>query len=196
MQVLCCADTHGFPPRASAASALCWLHAGDALDYCNPQSTMTDWAKSQATPVYAVRGNHDCKDPYGFFGAVREVSGNVVRIAEKLVLVGVGWHGESYIDIPKDSDLQPVCNRILNKITAEVQSGDRFVVLSHYPPKTTYFHPPYHEGYNCITELIELIMPVLVVFGHIHEWGGQSVLHPFYKSTLVNPGRTGQVVEF
>lgn len=51
------------------------------------------WARQRRVPVYAVHGNHDVGDPYGWFAAVNEVDGRVERLGTHLLLVGIGWHG-------------------------------------------------------------------------------------------------------
>src|SRR3954471_17804376 len=105
-RLLCCSDTHGrAPPAVDDSSATAWLHSGDL--YNGPDIIPDDqplpgdpiaevvsrWARARRAPVYAVRGNHDVADPYGWFAAVHELhDGAVARIAPDLLVVGIGWH--------------------------------------------------------------------------------------------------------
>ncbi len=219
MKLLCCADTHGRQlPAKDETTSIAWLHAGDVengpdvdrhASDIDPRTDpllapVADWFETRSTPVYAVRGNHDCTDAFGAFQSGRDVTGRVVPLAPKLWLAGIGWHGDRYFDLPRESDLESVCHDIARQARRLVLANDNVVVLTHYPPKAGDFRDardhPGESGiwYRCIRELVSELKPVLVIEGHNHRWANTSyeIKHPCGQSTFVlNPGRTGSVVE-
>jgi hypothetical protein len=95
--------------------------------------------------------------------------------------------------------------RVTRQLAQERRSGDRVVVLSHYPMRRPGLFPEKsweHLANYCfpsVTGLVEAIRPVLVVQGHVHEWAGLSATLKLTKperSVLVAmPGPAGMVVE-
>lgn len=124
-RLICCSDTHGCQPpdNRDGEPITAWLHAGDAYD--GPAilgdeeeplpgdpiaEPMRSWLRSRDKPVYGVHGNHDVADPYRWFASIEAVDGRVARIAPKLVVVGIGWNGEKYFELPGESDLRRICD--------------------------------------------------------------------------------------
>jgi Icc-related predicted phosphoesterase len=218
-RLLCCSDTHGeAPPAVADSTATAWLHAGDL--YEGPAIVGRDdepplpgdpiaevflaWARQRRAPVYAVHGNHDVGDPYGWFAAVHEVDGRVERLGADLLLVGIGWHGEVYFELPREADLDGVCERARQQVQRHRKASDRVVLLTHYPPLLPGLFPPRRGrtataadgGSEVLARFVRELKPLLVVQGHEHRWSrltgrfdldGQSVL-------VINPGRAGMSV--
>ena len=70
------------------------------------------WFADRTTPVHVVAGNHDTADEFGAFRTATDLTGRVLPVAERLFLAGVGWHGERYFELPLESDLRAVCDRV------------------------------------------------------------------------------------
>lgn len=213
-KLLCCTDTHDqTPPDLPQDGATAWLHAGDICSGENqaamerqPTPDMLAWAagrkeaigrwvKAQGIPIYAVRGNHDVADPWEFFANCQDVTGRLVQIAPKLFLAGIGWAGEYYYDLPREADLAAVCRQIIRQANRLLFSGDRLILLTHYPaavPEAI----PYQYGSECLCDLIKELAPVAVVQGHIHELAGkQGRFHTERGDVLiVNPGPQGGIL--
>jgi Icc-related predicted phosphoesterase len=212
-RLLCCSDTHGeAPPNFDDATATAWLHAGDLYEgpslVCHDEDAtplpgdpiaevFLSWARSRRAPVYAVQGNHDVADPYGWFAAVSDVSGRVERLGDDLLLVGVGWHGGVYFELPGESDLETVCERVRRQVRREARQGDAIVLLTHYPPLLPGLFPPRKGrtasaadgGSVSIARLVDELKPVAIVQGHEHRWAGLSGRHG--ASLVICPHRTG-----
>ena len=218
-RLLCCSDTHGeAPPPLDDATASAWLHAGDLYegptivgrgDDAPPlpgdpiAGAFTDWVKARRAPVYAVHGNHDCADPYGWFASVDAVDGRVIRLAENLLLVGIGWHGEVYVEMPREEDLEAVCRQAVRQLHRLARFGDCIVLLTHYPPALAGLFPPPREvvgpdgASRSIAQLVHDFRPVLVVQGHEHTWAGlvgRFGLGDGTETLVINPGRQGMAV--
>ncbi|MGC8624402.1 MAG: metallophosphoesterase [Phycisphaerae bacterium] len=88
------------------------LHAGDiynagAVQYGEDYLHSRPWVAAQSVPVLAVRGNHDFRDPDGFFKVAEDISGCLSRLADGLWVAGVDFAPEWYCDTPGESDLEP-----------------------------------------------------------------------------------------
>src|SRR5206468_9536026 len=126
INIICYSDTHGQTPQSQDDDGVtAILHGGDFYDgrilryaagreACEEGITelrrVTDlrWLASAKAPVYAVNGNHDVADPLGVFERARDITGSVVEIAPNVLLAGIGWSGEYFFDLPRESDLDAV----------------------------------------------------------------------------------------
>jgi Icc-related predicted phosphoesterase len=143
-------------------------------------------------PVYGVRGNHDVD---GLPPGVDDVTGRVVRLADRLWLAGVGWSGRVYADLPGESDLEPACRSVERMALRLVMPGDALVLLTHYPADLPGLFPDVgrRDGvvFDCVHRLIDTLRPMAVVQGHVHEWFGLAARcnWPVGRATLIlNPG--------
>ena len=218
-RLLCCSDTHGgAPPALADSTATAWLHAGDLYEGPSivgqgdepplPGDPIAEaflaWARQRRAPVYAVHGNHDVGDPYGWFAAVTDVDGRVERLGTDLLLVGIGWHGEVYVELPGEGDLEAVCERARRQLRRLAGSRDNVVLLVHYPPLLPGLFPPRRGqtataadgGSAALARLARELKPLLIVQGHEHRWAGLTGrIDGDGQSTLViNPGRAGMTV--
>ena len=209
-RLLCCSDTHGdAPPAMDDENAAAWLHAGDLYD--GPSVLANDepplpgdpiaevflqWSRARRAPVYAVHGNHDVADPYGWFTAVTEIDGRVERLGDDLLLVGVGWHGQAYVEMPGEGDLEMVCERAKRQLRRLATPRDRIVLMTHYPPLSPGLFPPRigaraDSASESIARLVNELKPILIVQGHEHRWAG--LIGRTNSSLVINPGRKGMV---
>ena len=194
-----CSDTHGetlltWPGRRLNAV----LHAGDIYDaprmangweYASPRT----WAAALGVPVLAVRGNHDFRDPDGFFSVAENISSRLRCLTDDLWIAGVGFAPEWYCDTPGESDLEPQCHDLVRMANRQVPPGQHIILLTHYPPQLPEL--PLDEAsagcaYGCVADLMKTLRPVAVIFGHQHEWFGRHWRRAD-GTLLVSPGPRG-----
>lgn len=211
----CSSDTHGHrPPESAHGPVSAWLHAGDVYDgpaiLADDEEPMPGdpiaepiraWLRSREAPVYGVHGNHDAADPYRWFASIEPVDGRVARIAPKLVVVGIGWNGEKYYELPGESDLRRVCDSVRRQVLRLTMPSDRVVLLTHYPPRLSGLFPikpgaTVEAGSDAITDLVRELRPILIVQGHEHFWFGKSAYVDLdgRHALVVKPGPTGMSV--
>jgi Icc-related predicted phosphoesterase len=189
----CCSDTHGLPPPPlQEEGALAWLHAGDfyncvlasskeraskTLREKNKLQALMAWLGSRSIPVRCVPGNHDCSDPCGAMPGSSEV-GEVAKLADGLFLVSLGWHGECYYDLPRESDIQGLCVKAMNEVVRKTMPGDKFIVLSHWPASLPSYGSP-REGYlsKAMYEFCRELKPLAVIEGHVDGLFGTRESH-------------------
>jgi Icc-related predicted phosphoesterase len=87
--------------------------------------------ESTKLPVFGVRGNHDVADPLGIFSRVSDLSGRVLEIAPRLFVVGIGWHGEHFFDLPWEVDIKQLCNTVWRTLLRNTTAADRLILLTH-----------------------------------------------------------------
>jgi len=192
-----------------------WLHAGDVYSHLffakSPKTSMSsyklqDWLVARKKPVYVVKGNHDCSFDMPFFDKAEHVSGRCVQIAPKLNLIGIGWAGGAYYDLPTESNLQQVCEEARREWLLKSMPGDMTVVLTHYPPWRWDLYPGARDPngwlFTCVREMVDEVKPMAVIQGHIHELFGKQFIYrsaldqsttagPDFSSLFVYPGPKG-----
>jgi Icc-related predicted phosphoesterase len=213
-----CSDTHdGIPPSIDTAGISAWLHAGDVYEGSNHSLTadapdddflvaedwkngaaLRQWTAEQGVPVYAVRGNHDLRDYWKVFDVWQDVGARIVQLADRLFVMGLGWHGERYFETPGEADLEPISQRLLRQARRVVMPKDSLILLTHYPALLSGLFPASGdvEAFACIRQLVEELAPVAVVQGHQHAWFGLSgyFQHSAGKTLVLNPGPRGTVL--
>ncbi|QOV88845.1 metallophosphoesterase family protein [Humisphaera borealis] len=215
-RLLCCSDTHTeVPPNLDEASATAWLHAGDVVegpeivgDDSDPlqdflRAPVARWFKERPLPVFVVKGNHDTVDDVHAFRHANDVTGRVVRIAESLVLAGIGWCGETYYELPLESDLRGPCDSVLRAANRILMPSDSLILLTHYPPRfpgmreLTRDVPNGGVWYDCVRGLVAELRPTAVVQGHVHSWAGTSqvVRIEDRDTTVFHPGKLGGILQ-
>jgi Icc-related predicted phosphoesterase len=211
-KLLCCSDTHGDPPPAldNEDEAVAWLHAGDFYNRLegrpmkererNRFGLLSEWLAARKINVFGVHGNHDCSDPCGFSN--RYVDGEIVKIMPGWWVVGVGWHGDRFFELPLERDITEACKSVADRAVemmkaGEIADGDRSILLTHYPP----YYPEHYqydgnpEGwmFRSVKALVEGLSPNAVVQGHVHELFGQQ-FRLDDGTLVVNPGPRGGVL--
>jgi predicted phosphodiesterase len=181
MKIGIVSDNHG-RPFSTLGNIDLLFHAGDF--YGHEKNPFGQWETIQpgdlgiACPVYAVKGNHDYADPANFFSGSRDLSEKCQQIAPGLFVVGVGWHGERFYDLPNESDIEPVCKQALEDCGRKMIAGDRSILLSHYgviAPDAVATHV--NSVYSALTRIALVLKPALIVQGHVHEWAGMSCFY-------------------
>lgn len=205
MKIFFCSDTHGVvPPMPDDADII--LHGGDFYDQIRARSHLMDFRdtndmnglrqhcenlKEGGKPFYAVRGNHDVKDPVGFFKEA-DITGKAVKIADGLFLVGLSWSGEDYFDIPNVPLMSQCCAQLLDECAQVMEDGDQSILLSHYVASGKF---PQDPGwvYDCVMQVASAIRPIIVLQGHCHRLFGERWEHDGIQFAV--PGPTGMVFE-
>lgn len=210
--LLVCTDTHArmLLPEIDSVQALAWLHGGDFYmrrteartrrpvgseglkGFGTQKAAMEQWLARTRVPVYAVRGNHDVRDPWGFFEACQDISGRVEQVTAGLTLAGIGWYGEQFYHLPEEAELTPVCHAVAAQLREQWDPADSLIILSHYPAVTELC-----PGYDCVNALLAEFKPLVLIQGHIHEAFGKQTLVTWEGGTqtlVVNPGAWGGVL--
>lgn len=210
----CCSDTHAGPlPKIETDGLTAWLHAGDLYNLGDlhndmlrntPLPTMEEMReqiKAKNLPFYVVRGNHDCSDISFLFRQNNEVTGRCVRIADDLLLVGLGWTGWKYYDLPRNMDMESVCHKAQLEFESIKKDGDKVIMLTHYVP---WFNGQIFQcdgevagwAYECIAQLMEIVRPMAVIMGHVHQLFGQQVTYNGTNtvSLVVSAGPKGGIL--
>ena len=194
VELLCFSDTHGdLPPALDETHAIAWLFAGDY--YNGPEiDTLDDdasdlaareflypaagWITKRSIPVCAVHGNHDILDPWNFFRQAEQIDGMVHRVADRVLVAGIGWNGEKYFEIPTESDLVSQCDSVRRQITRIGTDRDHIVLMTHYPPRLSEIFPSGEFSdpgwYGCLRKLAEEVNAIAIIQGHNHRWHGLS----------------------
>lgn len=209
MKIFCCSDTHGKAAPKPPNDAAIFLHAGDLynqlcenrpINNCD-EVAMDSWRKNE---WHFVSGNHDVYDALGIVRH-RDVTGCVSKIADKLFLIGLGWHGGAYYDLPLNLDISSLCDKVLRQCLLKMCNGDHSILLTHYPPilpntpvgvlcpEEEGFSDPEGYFYDSILDVINACKPKLVVCGHVHGLFGTDIT---YNGTrVIFPGPQGMTVE-
>jgi len=208
-KLLSCSDTHlALPPKLDETDATAWLHAGDVYDRCHstkgqkgvkPQKLL-EWFDERKLPVYAVKGNHDCSFDMPFFDKCQNATGRCYEAAPGLLIIGIGWSGGAYYDLPTNREIKEVIEQTRREYTLKSKTGDKVVILTHYPPwaEGMYDYGGDIEGwmYESIMELSNEVKAVAVIQGHVHDlFGTQQVrAGEDFETLIVSPGPCGGVL--
>ena len=206
----CFADLHGLRPMRPEGDIKAWLIAGDLYSNSEigrpttPQRTLAhdglrQWANGVKEPVCLVHGNHDCLDDYQLFRKFNNLSGDCLEISPRLWVVGLGWCGDMYYDLPRESDMAEIVQMARRAWTLKSKHGDQAILLTHYGPALPQFQTRgTYAGwlFDCVAKFLEEIKPLAILQGHIHQLAGQSFIHdaPTYRSFVACLGRTGGVL--
>ena len=203
IRIACYADLHGKLPEPPNGMTI--MVAGDALSYGRvgfPKEEDADfsrWARTRR--VLAVKGNHDCP-PNSLYWS-EDVTGRCLQVVPGISVVGIGWAGRDFFDLPREMDMEPVCNAASSMALRQrllAKSPDKLIVLTHYPPLLDsvlkFSGNPAGWAFRCIASMIDILKPVAVVAGHVHELAGKVAEYkgPGLKSLIVFPGQQGGVL--
>jgi len=181
MIIDCVADLHGFYPQMKGGDLL--IVAGDltANDRTYQYLEFREWIKSQDyKKKIVVFGNHDMASYDGSFYFNSEWFGADFLTDEGIEFDGMKIWGSPWTLTFKG--INPQCTAFtgtewdLSK-KFELIPPDIDILITHGPPlgildKTAKGD---HVGSDSLRWTIDMKMPELVIFGHIHECGGQYV---------------------
>lgn len=201
MRILAVSDTHGNDAKIPEVDVV--LHGGDIYDKlekgkassCDPSS----WTKAKKLCV--VNGNHDCHDQHKIF-AHHGITGRIEEIDPRLYVIGVGWSGEKYYELPTERELTKTCSSLMRQAVLRIPNGAYVIVLSHYPGimPNLYNYNGNPEGwmFQCVTDLARATNAVMIVQGHVHELFRTAgyFRQGDYSSLVINPGPNGALVDF
>lgn len=200
MNIFCCSDTHGKPFRIPDDADLV-LHGGDFYDkgYRGSYSTkgmeeleeVVSSMRESEKRCLAVRGNHDCIDPLGFFED-NDVSGDVCQVGDSLHVVGLGWHGDRFYELPNEKIMSGACRQLVGKCLRVMKEGDQSILLTHFPPSGALEGQP-GWVFDSIKSVVDAIRPRVVVQGHLHSLEGKS--WSMEDVVYVSPGASGAMIE-
>jgi Icc-related predicted phosphoesterase len=196
MKLFCMSDTHGGPPPAKALSlphGTVMLHAGD---FYNEGSTKvhSDWTKviggDTGNDILMVRGNHDCVETDFIKG--HDLTMGFSRV-EKTWIVGLGWCGQEYNQLPPEALMTKLVLRLLDACSNTFKAGDRSILVTHYLPTGPHFKNCEGWEFKSINSLIDAIRPMAVIAGHRHGLAGKT----FYQGDvpIIFPGPKGGWLE-
>jgi len=211
---LCCSDTHLLkPPALDEEGATAWLHAGDVYNRGHAgkgskgllAQQLDEWMSARKIPVFVVKGNHDCSFDKPFFDKAEHVSGSFSKAAPGVWIMGIGWCGGVFYDLPTERDMQTVCEQakrqfILKFAQSEYNIGDKIILLTHYPPwnSSFYSYNSNPEGWmsEAVMELVDHVKPTAVVQGHVHDIFGKQLVYKGagFETLIVSPGPCGGVL--
>jgi Icc-related predicted phosphoesterase len=100
------------------------------------------------------------------------------------------------VELPGESDLEPVCERARRQLRRLATPRDRIVLMTHYPPLSPGLFPPRvgaraDSASESIARLVDEIKPILIVQGHEHRWSG--LIGRRNSALVINPGREGMI---
>jgi len=187
MKFACVADTHSYGPPNLEGPFDAWLHAGDIYDG-RKKSFHKGWFDIEK--LYIVHGNHDCNDHHGIFKKY-SATGLVTPLAPKLFLVGIGWTGEQYFELPTEECLAKCCQEVLRQCMFKMKNGDQSIVLTHYCALNgaIYCKNPLGWFSSNINSVIDAIRPLVVIQGHKHSLAGK--VWRYNNTIYINPGNKG-----
>jgi Icc-related predicted phosphoesterase len=127
-----------------------------------------------------IHGNHDVRDPHGWWNHGRSLTGIVREWEPDLLIAGIGWHGRQYADLPGSSEwakILPDIDRQLNRLRTR---RHRLVIATHYPPLLNFWpharamFPPHPGESFALGEWCYGHKPDAIIMGHVHHWCGIS----------------------
>lgn len=175
-----------------------WAFAGDLYEdglsgqYPGAARYVRDWLLSRTKPVFSVRGNHDTRDPARFFATSRDLShGRVERLGDGIAIAGIGWAGQRCHDLPEDTQFYGHWEELEKGLQA-AGGPKAIVLLTHYPPLVAGLFDAPGKAYPSIRRIIDDLMPLAVVQGHVHEWFGRT--GRLGRTLVASPGPRGGVL--
>ena len=112
---------------------------------------------------------------------------------EKTWIVGLGWCGQEYNQLPTESLMTKLVLRLLDACSNTFKDGDRSILVTHYLPTGPYFKNCEGWEFKSINSLIDAIRPMAVIAGHRHGLAGKT----FYQGDvpIIFPGPKGGWLE-
>ena len=196
MRIVATSDLHGFQPTFPDGDVL--IIAGDILAsnsvleaYCL-DAWITSKLIKQFANIILIAGNHDIlfewynPPPSWLLPVINDKQINYL-LDEGVIIDGVKFWGSPYT--PRFLDWAFMCDGASIKKHWDKIPTDTNVLITHGPPynRLDYIEKKKeHAGCPFLRQTIELIMPQMHIFGHIHEgygvahWNGTSYYNVSY----------------
>lgn len=148
--------------------------------------------KETKKPLIIIHGNHESEDflkdickKYNFCIYLHKRS----YLFENFVFFGYG--GGGFSSRYKDLEI------ITKKFRTELKKDQKVIFVTHAPvygTKTDYLDLLGHVGSKSARDFINLVNPVAVICGHLHE--NEEIVDHVGKTLVINPGKNGKILEF
>ena len=170
--------------------------AGDFTVFENNILRIMRKLDSFGKPIVLVNGNHE--DAMLVAEICRKLT-NIKFVHRKIycgsefpgyVFVGHGGEGFGLVS----EDFERFAGRISAKLRQLQKQGKKIVFITHQPPHKTKLDFIWdHHGSKSYSRFVKKIQPLLHVCGHLHETQGKH--DRIGKTTVINPGPRGEIVE-
>ncbi len=162
---------------------------GDASTFGRGLESVFKAFSKLGKPFLFIPGNHE--EDSGYEAIVRKYP-FVIDLHRQIHTIGkftfAGYGGGGFAQ--QDGEF-----RMLAQEWEEELRGKKLVLLVHMPPyKTACDNLGRHVGSKDYRTFVEVMQPVLVLCGHLHETFG--TVDKIGKSIVLNPGATGKIIEF
>ena len=197
MKILAASDLHGdisvarkLADKAKKEDVNLVILCGDIESGDNADKIISEFIKKDKK-VLLVPGNWDSFATPGFladFFGVKNIHGYSVRY-EDIGIFGCGG-----------ADIGPLTNLTEKEIFDMLKKGYERISYLKKKIMVTHMHPQGSksefsgiEGSQSIRKAIERFKPDLLIHGHIHE--GEGIEDRIGKTTVINVGKTGKIIE-
>ena len=197
MKILAASDLHGdisaarkLADKAEKENANLVILCGDIESGDNADKIISEFIKKDKK-VLLVPGNWDSFATPGFladFFGVKNIHGYSVRYDD------VGIFGCGGADIgPLTSLTEKEIFDMLKKGYEKISYLKKKIMVTHMHPQGSKSEFSGIEGSQSIRRAIEKFKPDLLIHGHIHE--GEGIEDRIGKTTIINVGKTGKIIE-
>lgn len=197
MKILAFADVHGSATALNNIEKLAKKHDPDILICSGDLSIFEEHLDillkkiaSIQKPAYIIHGNHETEETMKILCARHK---NTIFAHEKIITVQdytiIGYGGGGFSQTEPDFEKFTKTNH--TKITCK-----KIILITHAPPHKTKLDSLYgdHVGCRTFTKFIKQNNnTTLAISGHIHETAGKK--DKINKTTIINPGPNGQIIE-
>jgi Icc-related predicted phosphoesterase len=197
MRILAFADMHGslaalktIKEKAASENVDCILCAGDFTVFGKDMNALLKSFDDMGKPFLLIHGNHEDEDDLRKkskeFKHIKFIHSATCRKNNYLFF---GWGGGGFSKTDKQFE------QFTQTSTKEIRPNDKLVLIAHQPPygTTTDTISGNKTGNKSFNTFIEKYRPDLVICGHIHENFNKE--DRIGKTRIINPGKTGMIIE-
>lgn len=164
--------------------------AGDLSNFGQGLKKLAFLLAAAKKKILTIHGNHEDSEDidklascYPFFENIHR---KIYRIHD-IAVVGFGGGGFAFEDNKMDRFFRDVHWKL---------HKERVILVTHAPPygkKVDFIPGVGHRGCISVTRGIKLLQPAYAIAGHLHETAGTE--DRVGKTTILNPGWTGRLIE-
>ncbi len=194
MKILAFTDVHGnkkiikeIIEKAKKADIL--ICCGDMTNYGNELENILKRFKDLKKNMVLIPGNHedyeDIKLLCNKYDFLINVHLRMFKYGDFLFF-GYGTGGFNYVDIELEEKMKKI----------KFDKKDKIIFITHGPPYGTKLDKLDGLGYRgsrTLRKFIERFKPKLYLCGHLHENFGKQ--EKIGETLIINPGRTGMIIE-